>query len=75
MKEGAIPSLRRFTFLALLSAVLLISSMLLAYWLSTPGHTPGQIIITSQDIAQPVITDQENAVTQPGYRASLYDTV
>ena len=75
MIEEALPSLRRFTFLALLSAVLLIGGMLLVRWLTTPEHTPGQIIITPQNIAQPVITDQDNAVTQPGYRASLYDTV
>jgi len=31
MKKEAIPSLRRFIFLALLSAVLLISGMLLAH--------------------------------------------
>jgi hypothetical protein len=75
MKEEAIPSLRRFTFLALLSAVLLIGGMLLARWLTTPGHTPGQVIITTQDIGHHVITQKENVITQPGYRASLYDTV
>ena len=37
---------------ALLSAVLLIGGMLLARWLTTPEHPPGQIIITPQNIAQ-----------------------
>ena len=52
MIEEVLPSLRRFTFLALLSAVLLIGGMLLARWLTTPEHPPGQIIITPQNIAQ-----------------------
>jgi hypothetical protein len=55
--------------------VVLIGSLLPARWLTTPDHTVGEIIITTQDIGRPVITQNENAITQPGYRASLYDTV
>ena len=55
--------------------LLLLIVLLVVIWLTVPGHAAGQIIITAQDVGQPVITVPENAGNQPGYRASLYDTV
>lgn len=65
---------KRFKWLVPLLLVVLIGSLLLARWFTTPDHTPGEIIITTQDIGLPVIIQNENVITQPGYRASLYAT-
>jgi hypothetical protein len=46
-----------------------------SWLLIVPGHAPGQIIVSDQDIREPIMSSPENLSEQPGYRASLYDTV
>jgi hypothetical protein len=65
---------KRLKWLVPLLLLVLIGSLLPVRWLTTPDHTVGEIIITTQGIGLPVITQNENAITQPGYRASLYAT-
>ncbi|MBK6429806.1 hypothetical protein [Candidatus Amarolinea dominans] len=75
MKEKeAVASHWRFAFWVLVSGVLLTGSLWLARWLTTPDHAAGQIIISTQDVGHPAITNPGNANTQPGYRASLLNT-
>ncbi len=67
---------KKYRFLLIGSLLLLLLVVLLVViWLTVPGHSAGQIIITEQDVGQPIINLLENDSNQPGYRASLYDTV
>lgn len=56
--------------------LLLIAFAGLGSWLLiVPGHAPGQVIVSEQDVGEPIITTSEASSEQTGYRASLYDTV
>lgn len=61
---------KRLKWLVPLLLVVLIGSLLPVRWLTTPDHTVGEIIITTQGIGLPVIAKNENAITQPGDRVS-----
>ncbi len=59
-----------------LVSLLLIALVALGSWLLiVPGHRPGEVIVSEQDISKPVITSPDEPSEQTGYRASLYNTV